>query len=104
MSVTVNATRSPFGEACGSLTRRTFSKSSIVKRRSCASATDTRANKPINQTKKKRFMSYLEKKFLVRESWAHYRISVDGWRNWHTPRCHGCARIEIQPLRLESSR
>src|SRR6476620_11391031 len=65
MSPIVKATCLPLGETCGSPTRRTFNKSSTVKRRvSCAvtiAANDDKANTRTEIAMTKRFIEVLSK-------------------------------------------
>ncbi len=58
-SVIEKAIRSFRGDNCGSLTRRTFSRSSIVNRRSWANASDTQASKVMADKARKRFINIL---------------------------------------------
>src|SRR5438552_804267 len=77
----VKATRSLFGDNCGSDTRRTFSRSSMVNRRSCANANDAHASKLMTDTTKKRFINDLSGfRSSCLGKRAYYRTFAPDWR------------------------
>src|SRR5258708_30353950 len=77
----VKATRSLFGDNCGSETRRTFSRSSMVNRRSWANANDAQASKLMTDTAKKRFINDLSGfRSSCLGKRAYYRTFAPDWR------------------------